>query len=50
MVKQVRYKQELYVCDESEGLVSMISDLGDPLSRLVSSLDAETFPQPLTRM
>jgi hypothetical protein len=50
MAKQTRYGQELYACDESVGLVSMISDFGDPLSRLMSSLEAETFPQPLTRM
>ena len=40
----------VYACDEIVGLDSRLSDFGETLSRLVSSLAAATFPQPLTRM
>jgi hypothetical protein len=39
----------IYACDMLS-LESIISDFGDPLSRLASSFAAATFPQPLTRI
>jgi hypothetical protein len=38
-----------YECDMA-AFESLISDFGDPLSRLESSFEAATLPQPLTRM